>query len=246
MAASGTELGLSSDEFAFYFSGDAGVEAHELGIFLQRASTIAKREGAELRIIATRHGSLAVIFRTLRRSRVTRAVQKEFSESPIRTTGAAAGLVVIVVGAIAAAMTPNSERTTPLAKAGAELVVECQVNSIEIVTIDRTITVMDRDSAQIIRYSERSRKEQNRVVGPHEVRNLIDHATRGTLSGSVLNVDGELHFRPDGHRYLVPIDLSLSEARDEIYAEAHFRVFAQILTRNGQPDLIIIHSATRI
>ena len=90
MASEELSRRLQDDEFAFYFSGGTGVVAHELGDFLVRAATVARRNGAELRVIALEPGSLAVVMRPIKRSGA--AVGHEFRKSPIPASAASVAL----------------------------------------------------------------------------------------------------------------------------------------------------------
>jgi hypothetical protein len=234
MASRAEELALSADEFAFYFRSDKGVEAHELGIFLQRAATVARQQRVDLLVIATRSGSLAVILKALR---------KEFKKAPAATTAAGMAVVGPIVAAIVYAMSPHSGQATPLAKAGSELIEQSHVEQIEVVTINETIVVMDEDRAREIREIERRNKRQVRSLPAPQVQELIEYARKGALDGAVVDVEGELHFRPDGYRYLVPIDIRRSDVTSELYGGSHIRVSAEILTHRGQPDSIVIHEA---
>jgi hypothetical protein len=246
MASLASELQLRPDEFAFYFQSEAGVEAHELGVFLQRAATVARGKGAELRVSATKPGSLAIILRAARKSPTTEAAGKEFAKAPIATTAASVALAGAVAGAIIYAMNPQPGQVTPLAKAGAKVIEKCHVQQIEVITVDKSIVVMDQDRAQRVRQIQRVERRRSLELPPREVQMLIGAAREGMLSGGVVDVEGELHFRPDGYRYLVPINMDRSEAAEDLYPQAHFRVRADLRTLDGQPDTIIIHSATRV
>ncbi len=48
------------------------------------------------------------------------------------------------------------------------------------------------------------------------------------LIGETVLVDGELHFRPDGFRYLVPIDQHASDGAMKLVPGARIRVTGQI------------------
>ncbi|MBZ9769873.1 hypothetical protein LB526_24220 [Mesorhizobium sp. CA6] len=234
----GYELG--SDQFAFYFLGEKGIEASELGTFLQRAATVARRGGAELRVTAIEPGSLAVIIRAIRLASAAYAIREEFSATPIKTTAATGALVTLVIGALVRAMSP--EASQPLARVGAELVEKQQVERIEIRTRDKTIVVMDLDTAIRVREIERASKGP-RLLQATEVRRLMEDGREGKLTGRAVEVEGELHFRPDGYRYLVPVNIA-SEALAALLPGTHFKISADLLTRNGQPDTIMIHKAT--
>ena len=244
MPSRAADLRLQPDEFAVLFRSDAGVDANELGIFLQRASTVGRRAGAELQVVAVEHGSVAVILRTIKRSSIAKSAGKEFAKAPIGTTAAGTAIVGAVVSAIVFAMAATHGEVTPLAKAGADLVENHQVQEIQIVTINQTFVVMDEHRVEQLRAVERRVELPREALPAPEVRQLIAQGRKGTLSGEVFYVAGELHFRPDGYRYLVPVDTRRSEAIGDLKVDVHFRVVADILTHNGQPDTIIIHDAT--
>lgn len=245
MASLASELQLRPDELAFYFRSEEGVDALELGVFLQRAATVARSRGADLRVTATREGSLAVILRAVRKSSIAKNARKEFTKAPIATTAAGAGLVGMVAGAIIYAMSPNTGKATPLAKAGADVVEQSHVTEIHVVTLNKTTVVMDEIRARQVREVVHRRKRRIPALSRPEVQELIGYAREGSLSGAVLDVGGELHFRPDGYRYLVPID-PRSEAAEELFPDAHFQVRGEVTTHHGQPNTIIIHSARRV
>lgn len=241
MASRVEPLNLRPDEFAFLFVSDTGVDADELGIFLRRAATVGRRNGADLRVVALAPGSLAVVVRTIGRS-----ARAEFRKAPIGTGAAGAALVGAVVTAVVYAMSPSHGTATPLAKAGAELVENYEVSNISIVTVNQTIVVMDEHRAAAVQRLQTSRERAvDRLPAP-EIRQMMMHARSGRLEGEVLLVDDVLHFRPDGYRYLVPIDRSQSDAMDGLRPSAHFRVTGDILTRNGQPDTIVIQHTEQV
>ncbi len=232
---------LNDDEFAFYFSGGDGVSADKLGHFLSRAAIVARRVGAELQITSLEPGSLAVVIRTIRRSGA--AVGNEFKTSPVQTTGAAAALVGLVVGALVQTMSPERGEAKPLAKVAAEMIEKGDAQQIEIVTRKSTTLVMNAERASYIRVNGQ-RTKRSRLLDTSTVDTLTKSARMGTLTGTVVDVDGELHFRPDGFRYLVPIDIQRSEAALELVSGQHFRVNADLTTHHGQPDNMRIYRAT--
>lgn len=240
MVALSEELGLGPDQFAFYFQGESGVEAKNLGTFLQRAATVAGRQGAELRVTAIKPGSVAVVLRALKKTR--KAAAKEVQKAPIATTTAVAG----VVTAIVVAMQPSSG-PTPLAKAAADVVEHHNVQRIEVVTINQTVLVMDPARAQRVRQMEREQPRPGSLPAlappPEEIRQLVDAGRQGVLTGHVVDIHGKLYFCPDGHSFYVPIQTSLLDPREEIYAEAHFRVRGKLVMVRGQPDSIIVYNA---
>lgn len=244
--ASAKELNLGADELAFYFASDGGIEASDLGQFLQRAAVVARQAGAELRVTALEPGSLSVIMKAVRGSKVARAAAREFDKSPIQVTAAGAALAGTVATAIALAMSPDEAGVTPLGKAGATVIERHHVERIDVVTIHEAIVIMDRGRARELRSLQRRTRRDTALLPAPDVRALTEEGRRGTLTGSVHEVAGELHFRPDGYRYLVPIDLAHSDAAENLYPEAHFRVLADLRTYRGQPHVIVIRSATRI
>lgn len=244
--ATAADLDLAPDDLAFYFASEEGIEASDLGQFLQRAAVVARQAGAELRVTALRPGSLSVIMKAVRRTRIGRAAERELHKTPMAVGIAGASLALSVATAVASAMSPEEAGVTPIAKAGATVVENHRVERIEIVTVRETIIIMDRERAQEVPTLERrSRRAQPRLAGS-DVLAIADEGRRGSLTGGVYDVGGELHFRPDGYRYLVPIDLGRSDAAEELYPEAHFRVSAELKTHRGQPNTIVIRSATRI
>lgn len=245
-------LNLGPDQFAFYFQSDIGVEARDLGTFLQRAATIAGREGAVLHVTGIRPGSVAVVIRTLKKKtakaakKTAKAAGDEWKKSPISTTAAGSGMVAAVVGAIVYAMQPSSG-PTPIAKAAADVVEQHSVRQIELVTIEQNVIVMDSERAQRVRQMERNQAERADLpmLAPprEEIRQLVDAGRQGVLTGHVVDIHGKLYFGPDGHSFYVPIQASLLDPREEIYAEAHFRVRGKLVMVRGQPDSIVVYNA---
>lgn len=245
MASIAEKLGLGPTEFAFYFETGQGVEADHLGSFLQRAATVARQNGAEIRVTGIQPGSLAVILKAVKKSKIVQAAKDEYLKAPIDATVKVTALVGSVVAGITWAMSPSGAGVTPLAKAGAEIVEQHQVNQIQIVTIDNTIVVMDEERAREIRQIEREKRRPSRPRLPYEVQSMVEDARFGTLAGSILAVDGDLHFRPDGYRYLVPVDMANSWNADKIFPGDHIKVAGEIVTIDGQPDSLVIHSIRR-
>lgn len=244
MATHGIELGLAPNEFAFRFDTEFGVEVDDVAIFLQRAATIARRAGADLRVIGVREGSLVIRLRAL-----AKAAGKEFKKTPLASTASVLAIGGVIY-AIVNAMTPSHTSITPLAKAGAQIVEQHRVKTIEVITINQTIVVMDETRAAQIRTLEEHLKHRRRAKMPEQSASSVDHvdvprlvqaAKQGTLSGDVLDVEGELHFRPDGFRFLVPIDAG-PDLADALQAGKHVRIAGQVITRNGQPDRLIAAS----
>jgi hypothetical protein len=188
---------------------------------------------------------LAVILKAVKKSKIVQAAKDEYLKAPIDATVKVTALVGSVVAGITWAMSPSGADVTPLAKAGAEIVEQHQVNQIQIVTIDNTIVVMDEERAREVRRIEREKRRPSRLRLPYEVQSMIEDARFGTLAGSILPVDGDLHFRPDGYRYLVPVDMANSWKADQIFPGDHIKVAGEIVTIDGQPDSLIIHSIRR-
>ena len=249
MTADDVSRELGSDQLAFYFDCEGGIDADVLGKFLQRAATVARGKDANLQVLVARDGSLAIIVRVLKRSRS--AVGKEFGAAPIQTSAAATVIVASVAAAISYAMNPDSGMTTPLAKAGAELVEERGIKSIELVTKDSTILIMDRDRAINILHRSTSTRIESvpslmRDLSLVEADLMAVRAFEGMLIGTVLVVDSELHFRPEGYRYLIPMNFpSNYDGRDLVSGKA-YRIRGHIKFRGLAPDLIVINSASQI
>ena len=244
MAARSIDLGLAPNEFAFRFDTEFGVEADEVAIFLQRAATVARRAGADLRVVGLREGSLVIKLRA-----VAKAAGKEFKKTPL--AGSASVLAIgTVIYAIVNAMVPSHTAITPLAKAGAQIVEQHQVKTIEVVTNNQVFVVMDETRAAQVHMLEEHLKRGRRFKVREElassfetadVPRLVQAAKQGTLSGDVLDVDGELHFRPEGFRFLVPIDADPNIA-NTLQAGTHVLIAGQVITRKGQPDRLIAAS----
>lgn len=239
-----SELGLGRDEFAFRFDTEAGIEADDLAVFLQRAATVARRAGADLKVVGVPSGSLIVKLRA-----VAKAANKEFKKTPLAGT-ASAFAIGGVIYAIANAMVPSHTNTSPLAKAGVQIIEQHQVKKIEIVTVNQTIVIMDEDRAAQIRMLDQHRKQRKSTQAQPEYRlrhddaelpRFVEAARQGLLTGQVFDVEGELHFRPDGFRFLVPIDAELDDGA-ALHVGRHIRIAGAVLTRNGQPDRLVVTS----
>lgn len=233
-------LGLRDDQFAVYFAGTASLAASDLGKFLQRASTLARHRGAILLVDDIKPGSLAVIFRAARKSAIAKAVRKEFKETPVKTTAAAGALTGIVAGAIISAMSSDSIEPTPLARAGAEIAVEHCIEQIEVVTTEKSVVVMDQQrAARIVRYQSRTSKHQIRRIRG-DVEGARSEAQKGTLTGALVDLDGMVHFRPDGYNFLVPV---VPIGLEELPPPGHYRIVGQLSTRYGAPDQLYLREA---
>ncbi len=232
---------LGDDEFAFHFDTEKGIDAQRLGIFLQRAAKVARDNGADLRIVAIEEGSLDVV------ARVTKAAAKkvgdEFAANPVKTSAASSVLVGVVIQGLALVMAPAESGATPLAKAGAEIVEKEHVQSITIISQVEQVIVMDPAIADEVRRVER-RSRAPALPSYRETQRMI--ADGGEITGFVAEMDGDLYFRPDGHRFAVPIDMQTSEAADALYPGAHFRVRGELILRRERPYALIVSSAFRI
>lgn len=232
---------LGDDEFAFHFDTPRGIDAQRLGVFLQRAAKVARDNGADLRIVGIEEGSLDVIARVTKAT--GRKVGAEFAANPIKTTAASSVLVGLVIKGLAMVMAPAESGATPLAKAGAEIVEKEKVKNITIVSNGGQVVVMDPVIAREVREAER-RYRPPALPSYRETQRMI--ADGGELTGSVAEMDGDLYFRPDGHRFAVPIDMETSETADVLYPGAHYRVRGELILRRERPYALIVSYATRI
>ncbi len=249
MAATADKLELGADEFAFHFETEKGVDADALANFLKRAATIARQRGGELRVVGLREGSLAVIVKAIKRSRLGRSAAREFAEKPIDTGIKVSAFAASIVGAIIYAMSPSASGTSPLAKAGAEVVEKQQVTQISIVTNEASTVVMNESIAAEVRQAESNGRPM--LAPPEEIRRLpqrvvamIEDARHGNLSGEAALVLDQLHFRPDGYKYWVPVEENPVSGQGQLYPGGHFRVSGHIVMLGGQPDRIVVDWAT--
>lgn len=244
MADTAERLGLQPDEFAFHFATNVGVDADALATFLKRAATVARRGGAELRVVGMREGSLDVVIRAIRKG-----AKKEFLEKPIDTTIKSSLFLTGIVVGIIHAMSPTSGGT-PIANAGAAIVEDHPVTQITVVTNDDSVVVMDEGIAKELR---EAREQQKLLEGPDEaprlsapVAGMLRDARSGDLSGETSIVTGELHFRPDGYRFWVPVDENPVTADNALRPGGRYRVSGHIALIEGQPDRIVVDRAVPI
>lgn len=232
---------LGDDEFAFHFDTERGIDAQRLGVFLQRAAKVARDNGANLRIVAIEEGSLDVV------ARVTKAAAKkvgdEFAANPVKTSAASSVLVGLVIKGLAMVMAPAESGATPLGKAGAEIVEKERVQSITIISQGGQVIVMDPAIADEVRRAEQGRRVPE-LPSYRETQRMI--ANGGEITGFVAEMDGDLYFRPDGHRFAVPIDMQTSEAADVLYPGSNYRVRGELILRRERPYVLIVSSAFRI
>lgn len=115
MASIVEKLNLRPDEFAFYFEAEWGVEVDALANFLKRASTVARSHGAELRVVGLREGSLAVILRAIKKSKIVENATKEFVDKPLEGGVKVTTLVGAIAAAIVYLMLPGKSGGAPIA-----------------------------------------------------------------------------------------------------------------------------------
>jgi len=238
MAEVAERLDLGPDEFAFHFKTGAGVDADALATFLKRAATVARRSGGELRVVGVHEGSLDVVLKAIKKG-----AAKEYAEKPIDTTIKTSAFVTAIVAGIIHLMSPQQSGDTPIAKAGADIIESNEVSEISIVTNEQRHVVMNPAIAKLVR---EVREELHLLDGPPEnlrlsapVAGLLRDVRSGELSGETSVVKGELHFRPDGYRYWVPVVES-----DLLKPGARYRLSGHIALKGNQPDRIIIDGAT--
>ncbi len=244
MAVLARRLGLGPDEFAFHFESEVGVDADALATFLKRAATIARQNGAELRIVGVREGSLDVVIRA-----VKKGARKEFEDKPIDTTIKTTVFVGSVVLGIIHMMSPANVGT-PIANAGAHVVEKHQVTQISIVTNEGSTVVMDEKIAREVR---RARERQPLLDTPKApprlsapVAGMLRDARSGDLTGETSIVKGEIHFRPDGYRYWVPVDENPVTANGALQPGGHYRISGHIALSDGSPDRIVVDRAVSL
>ncbi|MEX3314767.1 hypothetical protein [Sulfitobacter sp. PS-8MA] len=250
--------GLAPEELAFYFSCENGVEAKALGAFLSRASTVAKNRGAILQVTATHDGSLVVVARVL--EGVRGAIGKEFASSPIQATAASTMLVGAVVAGLSSATSPDEMKVSPLAKANIDLIENHDVELIQLVTSQASVLMMDRKKAAKLRGAIQNIELAEEVyefpaldfpgatLFEHpsrlEDRMLVDKARRGELTGVAIFAGTELHFRPDGYRYLVPVEYDSNYSDESLSPSKHYRVRGAIKFQGALPESVVIEAAS--
>lgn len=258
MAALAQTLDLGPDQFAFHFETDSGVGADALATFLQRASTVARRQGGELRVIALRDGSLSVIIEAIKKSKLAKNAKNEFEEKPIEKTIAISGFTAGIVWAIVTAMSPAKSGDTPINKSGADIVEKCAVTQISVVTNQSQTVVMDEGIARAVREAEAQRHQHHSrrrlgsepmmaIEGPRQslpdYHAADEHARHGKLIGKVILADDRLFFGPNEYRFLVPIDVTNGGDMQALKPGEHYQVVGEIKFVQGQPDSIVIEAA---
>lgn len=245
MAAVAERLGLRPDEFAFNFETKLGVDADALATFLKRAATVARRSGGELRVVGVREGSVDVVLKAIRKG-----AAKEFKEKPIDTTIKTSVFVCGIVAGIIHMMSPQLSGDTPIAKAGADIVENHHVAQITVITNDDSTVVMNQTIAKEVRevgerqYLLERPDAVSRLSAP--VAGMLHDARSGDLFGETSVVKSELHFRPDGYRYWVPVDENPVTANGSLRPGARYRISGHIALSGGQPDRIVVDRAVPI
>ena len=233
---------LGPNELAFHFICNDGVSADRLGVFLQRTATVARRADIELKVVALHDGSLTVVMTALTRS--TKAIGAEYSKSPLQATAA----VSVIVAALVTAMEPAGSQVQPIAKAGAEIVTQEEVERIEIITVERSVVVMDLKRAQIIKETTSISKELQEMrtysfTSPARTSDMAQRAIEGNLSGVFIDVEGELHFRPSRYNYIVPVRFSPNFKGNRPNPGTQLTIHGEVKFISGVPDHIVIETA---
>lgn len=256
------KLDLGPDQFAFYFDTDGGVGAEALATLLQRAATIARRQGGELRVVGLNEGSLSVIIEAIRKSKLAKNARKEYLDKPIEKTIAISSFTAGIVWAIIHAMSPEQSGETPINKSAADIIEKCEVTQIAIVTIDSQTVVMNSMIARSVRRIEAERRMRSslpvqegnedslpvkRFDHPLPDMSVVrEQARGGRLIGKVVIADGDLFFGPSEYRFLVPIDIVTSKHAHELVPGHLYQIIGEIMFESGQPDSIVIESARPI
>lgn len=239
-APTGKDLGLSLNEFAFYFQSEGGIDAADLGAFLQRAAVVAGRRGVEIRVLAIEPGSVLVRMKAWAK-KTGEKIAKEWNKQPIATTAGAVTLGAIAVQAITTAM--GSAAPNPVQKAGADVIIDNHVETINVITPHKVIPLMDREKAQRVR--ERARHAGSDVEEISDVRRIARGLDEGLLSGSFTLADGDPYFRPDGYQYLVPAKFIKGADFQHALQGGRFMIRGHLETHKGLPDYIVIYDMSQ-
>ena len=256
------KLDLGPDQFAFHFDTGGGVGAEALATLLQRAATIARRQGGELRVIGLSEGSLSVIIEAIKKSKLAKNAQKEYLDKPIEKTIAISSFTAGIVWAIIHAMSPEQSGDTPINKSAADIIEKCEVTQISVVTIDSQTVVMNAKIAGSVRQVEAERRMRSSLPvqegnedslpvkqldhPPSDMSVVREQARGGRLIGRVVIADGDLFFGPSEYRFLVPIDIVTSKNPHELVPGRLYQIIGEIIFESGQPDSIVIESARPI
>jgi len=240
MNSSDLSAKLGKDQFALYFGGEGHIPADLLGNFLRRVSTVTRRRGVDLEVVAFEPGSLAVVLKALQKTK--RGISTEFQKAPVATTAAGASLVSLAVGAIVAAMATAGHGTTPLEHSGAQIVINGNADNILIVTSDKSMLLMDRTHAGAVQEQQDIKK--GRLPGVEGIQLLVEEGKRGRLRGTVVDVHGRPFFRPERCKFLVPIQFHMYfEDELDVVPDGRYEVSADLHFYNGQPGVIVIYRA---
>ena len=111
--------------------------------------------------------------------------------------------------------------------------------------MNQTIATRVREAGKSHKMMLPAQEEPKRL--PRQVVQLVEEARQGGLSGQIELVGDELHFRPDGYNYWVPVDENPARVLPgQVVPGAHIRVRGHIVTRGGQPDRIVVEWARPI
>lgn len=238
---------LRSDELAVYFDASAAIDLKRFSDFLLRANTVAKSKGFILGVSSVDPGSVKVVLRVLKK--VKKAAWKEFEGSPIATTSSALSAVSIVATAIIASCSMiESGQVTPVAKATAKIVAEDEVTCVQVITRETRVTIMEGDRAartEALSSSEelkfRRTSGQPALERTDFTKMKIEAASRDGIDGKVVDVNGSLHFRPKGYKFLVPISED-SPSLSQLEANKRYNVKGEIEMLDQFPDNIRIYA----
>lgn len=242
MTPTGSDLGLGPNELAFYFESKSGIDAGELGVFLQRAATVVGRAGVELRVTSIEPGSVVVKMKALAQG-ASNKIKKELAKQPVATLAGGATLGVIAAQAISAAM--GSPDPTPVQKAGSNVVINNNVQVINLVTPNEVMPLMDEKRARRVRERMNAEPSAEVISERSMVRRMSRDLDAGHLSGVFVHADGQPHFRPDGYQFLVPVKFVRDLDATSDLKGAHFQVRGYLETYEGQPDFIVIYELFR-
>lgn len=255
MASTAEKFELRPDELAFHFAGDEGLAIEVLFNFLRRASTIAGRNGAELRVVGLLEGSLLVKLRAIPVSKMAQNAGRKFVDDPLGE----AGKVTVLVGGIAAALIwAFGQGATPIAKAGAEIVDKHQVTQISVVTNNNVTVVMNEPIAGNVRAHQELARGRSAIIRHHraeapattlaempQLATISEDFRRGRLTGAVAPFRDAMHFQPDGFHFSVPVYM-IPGLHVQLVPGARYRVGGSIEMLDGQPDRLVVEAAELI
>lgn len=222
---------LEPGQIAFHFSGGRGINADELGKFLREASKIANRENAVLEVIAIEPGSISVVFKT-----VLKNIKKEVS----------GGAIALSLSLISLYSQLSDEVDDPFGKVAYEMVASGAAKKIEVVTAERTITIMDQTRAndRADKLSTGKAAVYNKVSQPVKGPRLYNAIPLGTNTGYASEIDGKLYFRPDSETYFVPITLLGNDPN--LTPGKRYRIEGSIVKNGTTPHSVTIRKFTEL